>query len=593
MHKKTLVNLLMEVTRNNDYDKEIIFTKENNSYKGVTRSEILNKAFHLKDYFLKIGLKNKNKVAIISENRYEWVITDIACYVSGLITVPIYISLSPESIKYILKDSNTEICFISNSLQLEKLLSVKNELPGLKYIISYSELRQDHNGKNIFSLQNILENKSAYTRPKMLEVLENVNKRVSESDILTIIYTSGTTGIPKGVMLTHKNIFTNVKSYFKILNIDNSEIFLSYLPYSHIYERSSGYYFPFFSGSKIYYAQSIDTIGLQMSEIKPTYVITVPRLLDKMYNKLMRSYEEMPEGFQKKVFKSALDLAKERKVKKYSIKWKLANGLVYKKIKEKTGGRIKYFVSGGGALNKDVGEFFYYIGIVTIEGYGMTETSPVISVNRPDNIKFGTVGQPVDGIKVRIAEDGEILVKGDIVMKGYYNAPEETANALINGWLHTGDIGEFDKEGFLKITDRKKSLFKSSGGKYIAPAQIEEMLIQLPYIDQILIIGNERMYVTALIVPELIELKSLAKNLSISTDDIHSLSKNPVLLKKIEKDIEVIQKHLAPYEKVRKFSIIEKPFTIETGELTPTLKIKRKFVEEKYKHLIEQMYHKV
>ena len=307
----------------------------------------------------------------------------------------------------------------------------------------------------------------------------------------------------------------------------------------------------------------------------------------------MKSYEEMPEGFHKKIFKFALELAKERKVKKHSIKWKLANSLVYKKIRKKTGGRLKYFVSGGGALNKEVGEFFYYLGIVTLEGYGMTETSPVIAVVRPDNVKFGTVGPPVEGTQVKIAEDGEILVKGDIVMKGYYNAPEETANTLINGWLHTGDIGEIDDEGCLKITDRKKSLFKSSGGKYIAPAQIEETLKQLPYIDQITIIGNERMYVTALIVPDFPELKSLAKHLGIESINNDELIRNPILLKKIDKDINVIQKHLSPYEKVRKFSLIEKPFTIESGELTPTLKVKRKFVEEKYNDVIEKMYHKV
>ena len=593
MHKKTLVDLLIEVTKNYSFDEEAVFTKEDNSYKGISRSKILNDAFQLREYFLEIGLKNKSKVAIISENRREWITTDIACYISRMVTVPIYTSLSPESIKYILKDSNSEICFVSNSLQLEKLISVKNELPDLKYIISYSEIKNDNYGINIFSLRSIFKNRPSLTQKKSIEILENINKWIDESDTLTIIYTSGTTGVPKGVMLTHKNIYTNLISYYRILPIDNSEVFLSYLPYSHIYERSTGYYFPFFAGSKIYYAQSIDTIGIQMAETKPTFIITVPRLLDKIYNKLMKSYEEMPEGFHKKIFKFALELAKERKVKKHSIKWKLANSLVYKKIREKTGGRLKYFVSGGGALNKEVGEFFYYLGIVTLEGYGMTETSPVIAVVRPDNVKFGTVGPPVEGTQVKIAEDGEILVKGDIVMKGYYNAPEETANNLINGWLHTGDIGEIDDEGCLKITDRKKSLFKSSGGKYIAPAQIEETLKQLPYIDQITIIGNERMYVTALIVPDFTELKSLAKHLGIESINNDELIRNPILLKKIDKDINVIQKHLSPYEKVRKFSLIEKPFTIESGELTPTLKVKRKFVEEKYNDVIEKMYHRV
>ena len=593
MSKKTLIELLINVTKNYDYEEESVFTKENESYDGVSREEIISKAFRLKNYFSEIGLKNRSKIAIISENRYEWIITDIACYISGMVDVPIYTSLSPESIKYILKDSNSVVCFVSNSLQLEKLISVASELPDLKYIISYSEPKNDYSGISICSLDSILKTTIKTTQKKAIDELENLNKKISENDILTIIYTSGTTGIPKGVMLTHKNVYTNIQSFFKILKIDDKEIFLSYLPYSHIFERSAGYYFPFFAASKIYYAQSIDTIALQMSEIRPTFVITVPRLLDKMYNKLMKSYEEMPEGFQKKVFKSAIDLAKEKKVKKFSIKWRLANMLVYQKIREKTGGRIRYFASGGGALNKTVGEFFDYLGIETLEGYGMTETSPVICVNRPGKNKYGTVGPPVDGIKVKIAEDGEILVKGDIVMKGYYNAPEETENTIVNGWLHTGDIGEIDEDGYVKITDRKKSLFKSSGGKYIAPAQIEELILQLPYVDQIIVIGNEKMYVTALIIPDFIELTRLAKNFGLNAYDITSILSNPVLLTKIDKDINVIQKHLSPYEKVRKFTLLEKPFSIESGELTPTLKIKRKFVEEKYSELIDKMYHKV
>ncbi len=593
MPKKTLIELLINVIKNYDYEEESVFTKENESYGGVSREEIVSKALRLKKYFSEIGLKNGSKIAIISENRYEWIITDIACYISGMIDVPIYTSLSPESIKYILKHSNSVVCFVSNSLQFEKLISVAGELPDLKYIISYAEPKNEYKGISIRSLDSILKNTIKTSQKKAIDELEILNKKISENDILTIIYTSGTTGIPKGVMLTHKNVYTNIQSFFKILKIDDKEIFLSYLPYSHIFERSAGYYFPFFAASKIYYAQSIDTIALQMSEIRPTFVITVPRLLDKMYNKLMKSYEEMPAGFQKKVFKSAIDMAKERKIKKFSIRWKLADSFVYRKIREKTGGRIRYFASGGGALNKTIGEFFDYLGVETLEGYGMTETSPVICVNRPGKNKYGTVGPPVDGIKVKIAEDGEILVKGDIVMKGYFNAPEETKNTILDGWLHTGDIGEIDEDGYVKITDRKKSLFKSSGGKYIAPAQIEEIIIQLPYVDQIIVIGNEKMYVTALIIPDFIELTRLAKNLGLNTYNLSEFISNPVLLKKIENDINVIQKHLSPYEKVRKFTLLEKPFSIESGELTPTLKIKRKFVEEKYSDLIDKMYHKV
>jgi len=328
-------------------------------------------------------------------------------------------------------------------------------------------------------------------------------------------------------------------------------------------------------------------------EVKPTIVITVPRLLDKIYNKLMKSAYEMPDGIKKKIFNWGISVARENWHNKDTVKWKLADKLVFGKIREKTGGNLQLFVSGGGALNKNVGEFFEGLGIMTLEGYGLTETSPVVAVNHLDSNKYGTVGYPMRGVQVKLAEDGEILVKGDIVMKGYYNQPDESAEALEGGWFHTGDIGEFDSEGRLKIIDRKKSLFKSSGGKYIAPTHIEELVSSLPYVDQIIVIGNERMYVTALIIPDISELKLVARKLNVAIEFESDLFTNQVILKQIEKDINDLQKNLASFEKIRKFNLLQTPFTIEGGELTPSLKIKRKFVEEKYKHIIDNMYHKV
>jgi long-chain acyl-CoA synthetase len=330
-----------------------------------------------------------------------------------------------------------------------------------------------------------------------------------------------------------------------------------------------------------------------MAEVKPTMVITVPRLLDKMYNRLMKSGDEMPNGYKKKLFLFALYYAKTYGKNTSSIRWKLLDKLVYRKIREKTGGRLRFFASGGGALNKTVGEFFEAIGITTLEGYGMTETSPVVSVNLPDFLVYGTVGRPLVGNEVRLAEDGEILVKGDLVMKGYYNNPEETEAAIIDGWMHTGDLGMWNEKGNLVITDRKKSLFKSSGGKYIAPTHIEDLVLQLPYVDQVLVIGNERMYVTALIVPELNELANMAKKAGANLSVESELMTNPVVLKKIEEDINEVQKNLATHEKIRRFTLLNKPFTIEAGELTPTMKIKRKEVESMYKDVIDSMYHKV
>jgi long-chain acyl-CoA synthetase len=592
--KNTLIELMIESVKKYDVMSDIIFTRtKDGSYEGISRFQILNYSFCITEYLGKLGLRKNSSLAIISENRIEWVITDISCMFTGDISVPIYPSLSADSIKYILNDCKAEVVFVSTGLQLDKVLSIKNECPDLKYIVSFNSVERANVKDKIISFHNIFCDKQTLTRNELLERLEKISDGVNGTDLLTIIYTSGTTGIPKGVMLMHKNIYANLVTFPEVLLINERYKFLSYLPYSHIYERTAGYYLPFFWGSKIYYAQSIDTIGAQMIEVKPTIIITVPRLLDKIYNKLLKNADEMPDGLKKKIFNWGLNVAREDWSNKSSMRWKIADKLVFSKIREKTGGELNLFCSGGGALNRTVGEFFDGIGIMTLEGYGLTETSPVVAVNRIERNKYGTVGFPMRDVQVKIAEDGEILVKGDIVMKGYYNQPKETAEAIIDGWFHTGDIGEIDSEGYVKITDRKKSLFKSSGGKYIAPTHIEELVSALPYVDQVMVIGNERMYVTALIVPDVNELKSLAKKAGQAIEFESDLFTNPVILKQIEKDVNETQKNLAAYEKIRKFSLIQTPFTIEGGEITPTLKIKRKFVEEKYKNVIENMYHKV
>ena len=593
MYKNTLVQLILNSIKNFDNNSDIIFVKKDNKYSGINRISLLNKVFQLKSYFKNLNINKGDKIAIISENRTEWVITDMACIISGIIDVPLYTSLSKESVKYILKNSGVVACFVSNNLIFEKVISVKNELPELKYIICYNDIDHKFFDSNVQYFSEIMKNETNLNPESITKELEICLRERNEEDVLTIIYTSGTTGTPKGVMLTQKNIYANVISCTKTLPINEQDVFLSYLPYSHIYERTAGYYLAFFTGAKIYYAQSIDTIGIQMPEVKPTIVITVPRLLDKMYHRLMKSADEMPHGYKKRLMLYAIFYAKAYHDKNKSVRWKFLDKLVYGKIRERTGGRLRFFVSGGGALNKSIGEFFDCIGIMTLEGYGMTETSPVISVNLHDYNIYGTEGRPLSGNEVKIAEDGEILVKGDLVMKGYYEDEEETRRAVVDGWMHTGDLGEWVEKNHFKITDRKKSLFKSSGGKYIAPTYIEDLILQIPYIDQVLVIGNERMYVTALIVPEFNELKSFAQKLGLQILSDKDLLANQILLKEIEKDINIYLKDLSSFEKIRKFILLEKPFTIEDGELTPTLKIKRKFVEEKYKHIIDAMYHKV
>ncbi|MBE2256114.1 MAG: long-chain fatty acid--CoA ligase [Ignavibacteria bacterium] len=575
MNRKTICNLLIKLVKSRNSDSDIVFTKIKDKYIPATLYNILKHIRILNLKLNQLGIKKSDRVAILSENRVEWICTDLACAISGIITVPIYNSLSKDQIRYIIEDSGSKVVFVSTSLLLERLLKIKEE-SGLDFeIISYNDFTGDERPEGLMFYNEIIN--EFESKGIVIEGSENINfindklNETDEGDLYSIIYTSGTTGNPKGVMLTNKNIYTNLEGCNNILEINERDIFLSFLPYSHAYERTAGYLLPFMNGAKIYYAQNIDTIGIQMPEVKPTFLITVPRLLDKMYNKVMKSGETL-SGLRKKLFTSAIEFAHSENFDRKSFKFVLYDSLVYKKIKAKTGGNLRYFVSGGGALNKTINKFMNNIGLATLEGYGMTEASPVISVNRPEKIKVGTVGPVLKGVEVKIGEEGEILIKGDTIMKGYYKDEASSAESLKDGWLHSGDIGEIDEYGYIKITDRKKSLFKTSGGKYIAPTAIEEMILQIPYLDQAIVIGNGRMFVTALIVPE--------KDLKI----------NEELYKKVEREIKQVTSSLSTYEKIRRFKLLDKPFTIEDGEMTPTMKLKRKVIEEKYSHIIEEMY---
>ncbi|HMS64810.1 MAG TPA: long-chain fatty acid--CoA ligase [Ignavibacteria bacterium] len=598
--KKTLTNYLISNIETFGADVEEFFTKHDDEYIPLTYKELLNQVYSLIVFFKECGLQKGDKVGIISESRTEWVAVDFACMFSGLISIPVYTSVSDHQIEYILENSDSKICFVSNTLLLDKVINIKkhyniSEKPGLlEEVIIFNEIDISKYDRNeVKKYTDIVNLPADISFEKKRDMIKKMSEDIKEDDLLTIIYTSGTTGIPKGVMLTHLNFYSNVTACQQVLPIGESDVFLSYLPYSHIYERTAGYYLPLFCGAKIYYAQNIDTIAKQLIEVSPTFVMTVPRLLDKIYNKLMKSSEDMESGFKRTLFRWAVDLAHNKEISSDSIKHKIANALVYKKIREKTGGKIRYFVSGGGALNKKIGEFFFRIGVEVLEGYGMTESSPVISVNIPSKNKYGTVGKALPGVNIKLTGENEILVSGELVMKGYYKDPEITNETIVNGWLHTGDIGEIDNEGYLRITDRKKSLIKTSGGKYVSPTQIEDIISSLGYIENIMVIGNERMYITAVIVPNKEELINFAQKNKITGIAYSELLKNKELNKLVQKDINIAQKDLAHFERVRHFIFIEESFSIENGELTPTMKIKRKFVEEKYKNEIENLYLKI
>ncbi|UCH65375.1 MAG: long-chain fatty acid--CoA ligase [Ignavibacterium sp.] len=577
-------------------DKDLLRYKVDGKYTGISYAKFKEETDNFGFGVSTLGLKREDKVAIIAENRPEWVYSDMGTLALGSVNVPLYPSLTSESVEYILNNSESKGVIVSNQFQLNKLLKIRDNCSHLKFIIIMNETDFEPSIKDLYSFKQIQE-KGIEKKNESPNLLKENMKLVKEEDVCTIIYTSGTTGVPKGVVLTHKNIMSNVTSALETFPITKDDVFLSFLPLCHIFERMTGYYTAFASGGTVCYAESIEKVATNLIEVKPTIMTSVPRLFERIYSRIIKNVESQPEKKQK-IFFSAINIgteyAKAKKTGKIPlalrIKNKVASKLVFKKLVERTGGNVRFFVSGGAALSRDLGEFFEAVGIKIIEGYGLTESSPVISANRVDDYKFGSVGKPLPGVEVKIASDGEILAKGPNIMQGYYKNKKETEETIKDGWLHTGDIGVFDSDGFLMITDRKKHLFKTTAGKYIAPTHIENTFLASKYIDQFIVIGDRRMFLSALIVPDFEAVKEYADSNKIPYADEKDLVKNDTIYKLLEDDMVQFQKKLANYERVRKFVLLDRPFTIDSGEITPSMKIKRKIVEENYNDLIEMMY---
>ncbi|MCL5028337.1 MAG: long-chain fatty acid--CoA ligase [Bacteroidetes bacterium] len=574
----------------------LIKRKVNGEFKGITFQEFKEETDNFACGLASIGIKREDKIAIISENRPEWVFSDMAVLALGAVDVPIYPSLTAESVEFILNNSESKAVIVSNKFQFNKILKVKDKCRHLKFIIVMNENDVESDLKTFFSFRKVQDLGIIFKANHPTYVKDNI-RQVKENDLCTIIYTSGTTGEPKGVMLTHKNILSNVHAALEIFPIYETDIFLSFLPLCHIFERMGGYYTAFSSGGTICYAEGIETVAQNMLEVHPTIITTVPRLFERIYSKILKNVESQPASKQK-IFYWAIETGKEyhhsRKMGNVpfslAIKNKIADKLVFSKLREKTGGSLRFFISGGAPLSRELGEFFEAIGLSIIEGYGLTESSPVIAANKPDDYKFGTVGKPVPGVEIKIAPDGEILARGPNIMQGYFKNRKETEDTLKDGWLHTGDIGVFDADGFLMITDRKKHLFKTSTGKYIAPTPIENLFLTSKYIDQFVLVGDRRMFLSALIVPDFEAVQEYADTHKIPYNKLEELVKTKEIYELIEKDMAQVQKKLANYERVRKFTLLDKPFSLEGGEITPSMKVRRKFVEERYGHLIEEMY---
>ena len=593
---KTIPEMFDGVTKTYGNSKVYLKHKVDGKYVNVNYEEVRNITENLALGLASLGIKREDKVAIISENRPEWYYSDFAILCLGAVDVPLYPISTSDSIEYILNNSESVGIIVSTRFQLNKVLKIRSKCKYLKFIINISN--DDTEGqKGVYTFNETIERGKLYKQEHSSHFRTQIELS-HEEDLCTIIYTSGTTGEPKGVTLTHKNILSNVKAACEVVHVTDKDTFLSFLPLSHIFERMAGYYLAFSCGSTVAFAEGIEKVATNMGEIKPTVMTGVPRLFERMYNKIRRNVENQPEKKQK-IFSWAIAVGQEYAELKRSqesipiilkAKQKLADKLVFSKLRDVTGGNLRFFISGGAALARELGVFFEAVGILVLEGYGLTESSPVITVNRENDYKFGSVGKPVPGVEVKIAKDGEILAHGPNVMKGYFKKKKETSEMLKDGWLHTGDIGVFDAEGFLIITDRKKSLFKTSGGKYVAPTPIENLFLGSKYIDQFIIIGDKRMFISALIVPDFEALKEYADANRIAYTNNEDLIQLKQIDEMMQKEFAEFQKKLASYEKVRKFTLLNKPFTIEAGEMTPSLKLKRNVIEARYTDLIEDMY---
>ena len=572
---------------------DMLCGKENGSWRPYSTAEIRDTVNKLSAGLLRLGLSgndmtvdNQDKIALVSKNRPEWLMLDFACQQIGVTLCPIYPTTNINELEFIFNDATVKYVFISGQDILDKVNLIRNNVPSLLNVYSFDELSGVDHWKKLLAM----------VEPYDLIKLEAVKNTILPEHCATIIYTSGTTGTPKGVMLSHKNIVSNVINAKKSFPFDDDSDAkaLSFLPLNHIFERMISLIYVS-SGISIYYAESLDTIAENLKEVKPQLFCTVPRLLEKTYERIMAKGSELT-GIKRKLFDWSVRLANEYdltgKSPWYGLKLAIANKLIFSKWREALGGGVDFIVTGGAACQVRLIRIFTAAKIPIYEGYGPTENSPAISVNCKvkGGTKFGTVGPVIQGQEVKLEADGEICVKGPSVMMGYYKRPELTAETVIDGWLHTGDIGIFEDGKYLKITDRKKELFKTSGGKYVAPQPIENKMKESPFIEQMMIVGAEQKFVGALIVPSLPNLKEWMAHKGINFNTIEDAVHNPKVLDLYRELIDSFNTFFNHVEQVKKFELIPHEWTIETGELTPTLKLKRKVIMEKYKGAYERIY---
>lgn len=577
---------------------DMLAAKENGKWRAYNTQEIKEIVDKLSGGLLNMGVSSgdmtaegRDKIAILCKNRPEWLMLDMAVQQIGALLTPVYPTINVNELEYILNDAQVKMVFVNDEDTFLKVVSIKDRVPSVKEIFTFEHVPNSRHWKEVITASSA----------EAIQQIPALAQNIQFKDLATIIYTSGTTGKPKGVMLSHENILSNVMASIPCFPPGSNQRAISFLPLNHIFERMVSYLY-LFQGTAIYFAESLDTIAENLKEVRPHLFTTVPRLLEKMYDKIMMKGSELT-GTKKKLFFWAHSLAEKFELNSskgisYDLQLAIARKIVFSKWKEAVGGNVRCIIVGGAACQPRLIKIFTAAGIPVMEGYGLTETSPVISVNRFEEIgrMVGTVGPLLGGVEVKIAEDGEILCKGPNVMMGYYKNPELTAESMTDGWYHTGDIGmliEADNgpyKQFLKITDRKKELFKTSGGKYVAPLPIESKLKESMFIEQVMVVGSERKYVGALIIPNFPHLKDWARQNGIADNSNESLVKNEKIKDLYTDLVESFNKYFNHVEQIKKFELLSRDWTVETGELTPKLSLKRKVIMEKFKDSVERIY---